>query len=145
MSHTPEFKFDATRNGVHAAPFSLAGLRARAVVQDIAWCELDLDGVTTKKKFLDYCARALKFPAGFGGNWDALADSLEDLSWQPATGVVVHWRNGAAFAKHTDEHSAALEIFTAAARYWKQRSRLFLVLVDEGGQGGQLLPALPQQ
>jgi hypothetical protein len=34
-------------------------------------------------------AGALRFPDWFGGNWDALADSLADLAWLPAPGYVL--------------------------------------------------------
>lgn len=42
-----------------------------------------------KAGLLDAIAEALAFPDTFGGNWDALADSLGDLSWLPAPGHVL--------------------------------------------------------
>ena len=34
-------------------------------------------------------AQAFRFPDWFGHNWDALADSLADLSWLPAPGYLL--------------------------------------------------------
>jgi hypothetical protein len=86
----------------------------------------------------------LRFPAGFGGNWDALADCLEDLSWQAAGGVVVHWQNGGAFARSVArDFSTALAIFTDAATFWSEEGRVMLVLLDENSRNGRVLPPLP--
>jgi hypothetical protein len=40
----------------------------------------------TKRALLTEMARALGFPAHFGGTWDALEDCLTDLDWLPGTG-----------------------------------------------------------
>ena len=47
---------------------------------------IDLHGCRDKTTLLRRIAVALDFPEGFGRNWDALSDSLRDLSWLPATG-----------------------------------------------------------
>ncbi len=138
-----KFHFDPETNGVYGAPQSYDYLRGLAESQEIEWCSLDLTGVMTKRVFLKRCAGALQFPAGFGGNWDALADCLEDLSWQAAGGVVVHWQNGGAFAKSLPkDFSTALAIFTDAATYWSEQARVMLVLLDENSLNGRVLPPL---
>ncbi|WP_327313783.1 barstar family protein [Streptomyces sp. NBC_01235] len=57
---------------------------------------LDLDGVADKAALMDRCADALGLPDWFGRNWDALADSLTDLSAPPGGErlqiVVRNWR-----------------------------------------------------
>lgn len=45
----------------------------------------------SKAELLDAVAAALDFPAWTGRNWDALADSLADLSWLPAGPHVLVW------------------------------------------------------
>jgi hypothetical protein len=68
---------------------------------------------------MERCVRALDLPDWFGRNWDALADSLTDLSVWPdaATGkgllvVVTGWQ---AYAKaRPDEWEVAQEVFTGA-------------------------------
>jgi hypothetical protein len=44
-------------------------------------CRADLAGCHDKGELLRRLALALKLPAGFGQNWDALVDSLRDLGW----------------------------------------------------------------
>ena len=143
MNIKPEFTFEPGSNGVYSAPQSLADLNRAAEAQEIEWCDLDLTGAMTKRVFLARCAEALRFPAGFGGNWDALADCLEDLSWQAAGGVIVHWQNGGAFARSVArDFSTALAIFTDAATFWSEEGRVMLVLLDENSRNGRVLPPL---
>ena len=42
---------------------------------------MDIGHAHDKGEFIDHIAKALNFPATFGKNWDALNDSLTDLSW----------------------------------------------------------------
>jgi hypothetical protein len=51
--------------------------------------QVDLAGVQEKSELLARIASAMKFPDSFGMNWDALADSLRDLSWLNPKGVLV--------------------------------------------------------
>lgn len=50
---------------------------------------VDLASATGKRALIDAIAAALEFPSTFGHNWDALADSLGDLSWLPASGYML--------------------------------------------------------
>jgi RNAse (barnase) inhibitor barstar len=143
MNEPANLELANARGGVYAAPHALDALRLAAAGSGIAWCDLDLTGVTANRDFLVRCAAAMKFPDTFGCNWDALADCLEDLSWLPAAGVVVYWRGGGDFARRSrDDLATALEIFSAAANYWQERSRLLLVLLDAPSRGGQAMPQL---
>ncbi|MGW7102988.1 barstar family protein [Streptomyces sp. NPDC054838] len=58
---------------------------ALAAADEAGWTtlRLDLDGVGSKAELLRRCGEALRVPEWFGGNWDALADVLTDLSWLP--------------------------------------------------------------
>lgn len=49
---------------------------------------VDLSSARDKHALIDALAAALDFPSTFGHNWDALADSLGDLSWLPAPGYM---------------------------------------------------------
>ena len=51
---------------------------------------------TSKAALLSDFARALEFPDWSGHNWDALADSLRDLSWLPAGPHAVVWTGSTA-------------------------------------------------
>jgi hypothetical protein len=56
---------------------------------DFAATAIDFDGCTGKDDAIARMAAALRFPEWFGGNWDALADSVADLSWLPAPGYLL--------------------------------------------------------
>ncbi|MFI5686149.1 barstar family protein [Streptomyces sp. NPDC051636] len=80
---------------------------------------LDLDGVTDKAGLMDRCVRALDLPGWFGRNWDALADSLCDLSVWPeeavGKGLLVVVRGWQAYAKaRPEEWETAQEVFSHA-------------------------------
>jgi RNAse (barnase) inhibitor barstar len=91
---------------------------------------IDLGGCTDKDGVLSRIAAALGFPDWFGGNWDALADCLHDLSWWPAEGYVIvldqaqHWRQA-----DPDGFDQLLEIADEAATAWAARDVPFWWLV----------------
>jgi RNAse (barnase) inhibitor barstar len=145
MKSPAAFPLDAAQSGVYAAPGETAELMARARAADLVWFEFDLARVDTKPELLARCEKVFGLPSTFGHNWDALADSLEDFSWRPARGYVVHLKNGAGLASHAPQELAlALEIFARAATYWSGKRKLFLVLADAGTRGAQALKPLPR-
>ncbi|MEW2254181.1 barstar family protein [Streptomyces sp. NPDC047869] len=82
---------------------------------------LDLDGVTDKAGLMDRTARALALPGWFGRNWDALAESLSDLSVWPegagGRGLLLVVRDWQAYAKaRPEEWETAQEVFSHAMR-----------------------------
>jgi RNAse (barnase) inhibitor barstar len=130
----------AEHSGVSATPAQLAVLQAGAERGGLAWLTVDLAPAGEKVRFLAECARDLKFPETFGANWDALADCLQDLSWQPAPGYVVRFANAQVFAAAAPrDFTTAVEILEDAARYWRDHGKAFIVLVD----GAPALPAFP--
>ena len=145
MKAPAAFPFAPAQSGVYAAPAAPAALRASARAAGIAWFELDLKAVRAKPELLALCQKVFDFPPAFGHNWDALADSLEDISWQPAPGYVVLVRNGGALARSSPQDFATgLEILAAAATYWATRHKVFLVLLDDDTRGAREFKALPR-
>jgi Barstar (barnase inhibitor) len=131
--------FSVKANGVYRAPAEVALLQTIVRRVGLRWVVVDLRRARGKHALLSACARGFVFPAGFGGNWDALADCLQDLSWLAEPGTVALLRGAADFAVAApDEHALLLEILGATAEYWQPRGRVFIVL-SEGGAG---LPAL---
>ena len=124
-------KLGAQRSGVYRAPRGVVTLTKQAHAAGLAWFDLKLARVNGKEQFLAVCAKKLKFPEGFGGNWDALADCLRDFEWCNADGYVLHAQNAGRFAKAApDDYAIALEILKLAADYWKEKRVAFIVLVD---------------
>lgn len=125
------------RAGIYAAPRVMGPLRLAARDAGVAWLDLDLAGVTSREAFLKRCAEKFELPGYFGGNWDALHESLLDLAAAGTPGAVVHWRRGAALAKRApDATKTALEVLRAAAAYWAGTGRVFLVAVDRDSARG---------
>lgn len=78
-----------------------------------------------KPAFIAAIARAIHAPAGFGGNWDALADALQNLSWQPASAYELTLHGVSAL--NADELAIADEIFGDTARFWQAQGKTFWV------------------
>lgn len=126
----------ASSNGIYRLPPDPAPLRAAAAEAGLCWFGVDLRRARGKRALLNAFDRALQFPATFGGNWDALADSLQDLSWLPGPNRILALRGAGDFAAAKgDEHEVLLEILGATAEYWGRQARVFIVLSDA--------PALP--
>lgn len=123
--------FSSALNGVYRAPKETGALRATVRNAGLHWGVIHLQRARGKRALLNACARGLLFPDTFGGNWDALADSLQDLSWLQEPGWVVVLRGAADFAVAApDDYALLMEILGAAATYWQGHRRLFIVLAD---------------
>lgn len=96
-----------------------------------------------KPALLEVLATALQFPDHFGMNWDALYDSLTDLDPARDPGVVIEIQGLGKFARTAPgELSSAIETFSDAARFWRERGGRFLVLLGGAGRVAAELPAL---
>lgn len=97
---------------------------------EFAFGAVDLSGHDDKDTVLSRIAAALRFPEWFGGNWDALADSLNDLSWWPADGYVL-------LLEHSHDWQQAdpagfdvlLDICSETAAGWAEHGVPFWLLV----------------
>ncbi|WP_228062547.1 barstar family protein [Lysobacter sp. H23M47] len=97
---------------------------------DFAIARIDLAGCTGKADALERIARGLSFPGWFGGNWDALADCLGDLSWLLAPGYMLLIANSGAWrAAQPEEFDTLLAILNEAALEWRERNVAFWALL----------------
>ncbi|MEV7557140.1 barstar family protein [Streptomyces sp. NPDC089795] len=107
---------------------------------------LDLSGVRGKAELMRRCGAALRLPEWVGGNWDALADALRDLSWLPVAVpgggwlvAVTSWRGYADACP--GEWETLLEVLEEAVDFWRAGGdgagpQLVVVLAEgEGGPG----------
>ncbi|MEU9303718.1 barstar family protein [Streptomyces sp. NPDC048269] len=130
-------------------PQPLAPALAAAEAAGWTTLRLDLDGVRGKAELMRRCEGALRLPDWFGGNWDALADALRDLSWLPGAGAgpdadagvggrlvaVTSWR-GFAEARPGDWETL-VEILEEAVDFWRGAEGVpqLTVLLAEPGSG----------
>lgn len=99
---------DARRSGVFDADAREAQEVAE-VARELGFAVADVDvGDAGKTEVLARFAEALRFPAWFGHNWDALLDCLADLGWLGAPGYVVVVRGLAELRARTPEAADAL-------------------------------------
>ncbi len=97
---------------------------------DFAIARVDLAGCRDKADALERIAKGLSFPGWFGGNWDALADCLGDLSWLLAPGYLLLIENSSAWHEaQPDEFDTMLAILNEAALEWRERNVAFWALL----------------
>lgn len=92
-----------------------------------------LDGRTLndKAELLAALGRALDLPDYYGGNWDALEECLNDLSWRegPLWLVLRH-----ADALSADLLDTLIDIFAEAAAEWAGQGRPCSLFLDSPGR-----------
>lgn len=125
---------DPAKSGVYRSTRSDEILDA-IHASELCLARIELAGASDKEKLIASVAAALRFPAWFGGNWDALEDCLCDLSWLPAAGYVLLFEGAAAVP--SAERGTLLEILASAAASWAARKRPFFAVFLDGE------PALP--
>lgn len=108
---------------------------ALAAAEEAGWTSLRLDlaGVRSKAALMRRCAGALRLPEWFGGNWDALADALRDLSWLPgAPGRLVAVTSWQGYARERPgDWETLAEILAETADFWRGETPPLRVLLAE--------------
>ena len=118
---------DATRAGVFfVTQEDLEGLAVAARDAGLTVRRVDLAGCNGKATLLLRVATAMDFPTSFGRNWDALSDSLRDLSWIPGQGYALLFE-GAGDMRAADEgdFDTLLDILDDAVQDWAERELPF--------------------
>lgn len=105
-------------------------LAAAARALGFAVRRIDFAGCRDKAGALERIARALQFPAWFGANFDALADSLGDLAWLPAPGYLLLLERSDAWREADDDNFALLlDVLNEAAVDWGDHGTPFWALL----------------
>ena len=122
---------DAGQGGAYFVDANDAdSLAEAAALLDFAVLRIDLAGCTSKDRVLERFAQALRFPDWFGGNFDALADSLGDLSWLSAEGYLLLIEHADAWRRADDDNFATLlDILNEAAASWGDQGVPFWALM----------------
>jgi RNAse (barnase) inhibitor barstar len=126
---------DSGRAGVYHLTRESWEIAAAAAAVDVACYRIDIGHAHDKADFLVHISKAMGFPQWFGGNWDALADCLKDLSWLPAKGWIVVLEKSKHFgAGHKHEFDKAKALMGEIADYWRAQDKPFWTLI--GGPDG---------
>ncbi|HEY0505583.1 MAG TPA: barstar family protein [Lysobacter sp.] len=101
---------------------------------DYAVLRVDLAECTDKACLMRRIASAGGFPDWFGGNWDALADALRDLSWRSAPGYLWLIENAGPWrATNAEDFDTLLDVFNEAAFEWARENVAFWALLPFPG------------
>lgn len=112
---------DAKRSGVYRAG------DGRAILDVTSGSGLDVISIAASERPLEKIARAAEFPAWFGGNWDALEDSLADLSWRKGEGRVLVFTS----YPEGEERGILIDVLRSSAAYWTARKKpFFAIFID---------------
>ena len=122
---------DPAQGGAYFVDARESGALADAAqALDFRVARIDLKGCSDKDSVLRAFARAMQFPAWFGGNFDALADSLGDLSWLSADGYLLLLEHSDAWRQTDDDNFAVLlDILNEAAVTWGDQGVPFWALI----------------
>jgi RNAse (barnase) inhibitor barstar len=92
--------------------------------------KIDLGLATDASKLHQILARALHFPEWYGRNWDALADSLTDMSWSEADGyLLILQRAEVLHTADAESFATLLGILEDSAGLWREQGVAFRVLL----------------
>jgi hypothetical protein len=100
----------------------LDGRKELEMCRERGFCalQIDLAGIQEKRELLAKIASAMKFPDSFGMNWDALIDSLRDLSWLSPKGVLVVLENSRDLWGQPTVSGPLVESWLLCAEFWGQ-------------------------
>lgn len=120
-------RLSAMRCGVYRASEGLRAAPGAAAGLDLV--SISLAGITAKDALLERLAVALAFPDWFGGNWDALEDCLDDLSWRADMGRLLVIEGFEALqAAARDDFRVLLDLLADVAAHWSAQGRVFCVI-----------------
>jgi len=121
---------DVARAGVFHLVGDSRALARAAASAGLMVVYADIGHAHDKEDFLVDLSKAMRFPEWFGGNWDALADCLKDLSWLQAKGWVVILEKSKHFSGgHGHEFKEAMQVMAEAADYWRGQGKPFWTLI----------------
>ncbi len=111
---------------------SVVEIRDKLMQHGFAVFHIEGVKVTDLLSFFSEYAAAIEFPGTHGKNWDALWDSLRDLSWHPAKGYVIVYDDiHVLAANHPDKLLEVFQIMRMAARERNQHHPLYILFVEE--------------
>jgi barstar (barnase inhibitor) len=118
--------------GVYQWPSAPTADKVKVVAESAGWrfIELDTATVVDKAGMLDAAAKTFGFPAYFGRNYDAFADSLTEVRGE--SGVLVLWDGWAGLAE-LNPHTTGLTLDVFTGRCAASSFGPFAVLIVGSG------------
>ena len=105
---------------IHVAP-PATDLSAISRTAGIAFHAVPGTKVTSKQTLMEQISKSLHFPDWFGKNWDALADSLRDLSWVRSPGYLLVFQDSDVFARAAPkDFKTFVQVLGDVCRDWRQ-------------------------
>jgi hypothetical protein len=123
---------DATKSGVYRTS-RIDEILAATRASELHVARVGLAGASSKDAVLTRFADALSFPEWFGGNWDALEESLGDLSWIGAGGHVLLIEGARDVAEPV--RGTLVDVLSATAADWAGRGKPFFAVFLDGDAG----------
>jgi hypothetical protein len=107
-----------------------AALVEAATALDFHVASVDCSTVHDRAAGLAKIADALAFPDWFGGNWDALADCLADLSWLEGDGYLLLLDHSSGWREaEPDTFAILLDVLNDAGHAWADARTPFWALL----------------
>lgn len=104
----------------------LETIELAAQQNDAHFSAIDVQHCRGKSQLFGALAEAMSFPPGFGKNWDALADYLNDLSWLASDTIVICFANAERYRDdHEDDFKTLIEVLEEASTFWSTRDKPF--------------------
>ena len=138
---------ETLHQSAHNGVFHLPSAGREAMQQAVHDAELvfhlvNLDDGEAIGDAFEAIAAGMKFPEFFGHNFDALYDCLTDLTWQEsAPTVIVLTGCDALYASAPEAWETLINVFVAAAEYWRDEDVPFWVFIDMRADGLAYLPS----
>ena len=124
---------EENRGGVWFLPnhADVKAVQSAAKSNGFAFFHIEGKNITRKEQLLNHAATALRFPADFGHNWDALEECLTDLEWVDADGYILYYDHiDGLLSAHPDQFETLVEILRDAVASWKADDTAMVVLLS---------------
>jgi len=92
------------------------------------YVHIDGSKIERKEQLLNALATALRLPASFGHNWDALEECLNDLEGDGEGYVIYYDHIDGLLVAHPDQFETLVEILRDAVESWKEDDEALVVL-----------------
>ena len=119
--------------GVWFVPGEVDAHRAEAAAKksQLAFFHVDGRNVQRKEQLMNALATAMRLPAHFGQNWDALEECLNDLAPVDGRGYFLLYDHiDGLMQAHPDQFSTLVEILRDAVESWKEDDTLMTVVLS---------------